>query len=235
MKKILAILFYSFFLTVGFTAEIHEAVFEGDSQKILDLINSGVDINAPREFDGYTPLHVAAYMGKTELVALLVDSGADVHAKNKSGETPLHWSAHIGDTESVLILVDNGADVNAKENRFHRTPMHETVYYISKNKGTNGNAKRLEVLNILIKKGANVNIRDKNGWAPLHQTSNLEAAKLLIDNGADVNIKNNYGITPLHIREHFKNTEMVEFLKRNGAKKKRSLFDLFSFFNEPVA
>jgi len=56
--------------------------------------------------------------------------------------------------------------------------------------------KNIDVVDILLKKGAKVNIKDKNGWTPLHYAVNehlMEISKLLLNYGADVNSKDSYG------------------------------------------
>ena len=91
----------------------------------------------------------------------------------------------------------------------------------------------------LIKKGANVNAKDKYGMTALHWVTVTAAdaddagaenvlmiAKLLIDNGADVNAKGDGGGTPLHTAASLRprahtNTELVaavvKLLIDNGA------------------
>ena len=57
-----------------------------------------------------------------------------------------------------------------------------------------------KTFNLLIKYGADVNSKDKEGNTPLHLKRNSKGiVKLLIENGADVNVKNNEGNTPLHL------------------------------------
>lgn len=81
---------------------------------------------------------------------------------------------------------------------------------------------------MLINAGADVNIQDKYGCAPIHtvalhgtlRESNLDFAKLLIANGADINIKDKNGATLLHyaLRDpEEKSTAMIELLIDNGA------------------
>ena len=68
---------------------------------------------------------------------------------------------------------------------------------------------------LLIRGGANVNVKDEHGWTPLHYaTSHIEVAKVLIDNGANVNAENKYGTTPLHFAG---STEVAKLLLDNGA------------------
>lgn len=60
------------------------------------------------------------------------------------------------------------------------------------------------IVDVLLKKGANPNIIDNNGFTPLYIAfnrgpENLKIIALLLQNGADPNIKSNYGYTVLHI------------------------------------
>ncbi len=59
---------------------------------------------------------------------------------------------------------------------------------------------QLNIINALIKEGADVNTKDQNGETPLHyaaQNGSTHIAKLLIANSAVVNAKNNNNETPL--------------------------------------
>ena len=53
----------------------------------------------------------------------------------------------------------------------------------------------------LVRRGADVNAKDKNGNTPLHRASNsggIENVKYLVEQGANVNAKDGFGATPLH-------------------------------------
>ena len=65
----------------------------------------------------------------------------------------------------------------------------------------------------LIKAGAQINIRDKNGATPLHWCSwnNDEAGmQVLLEAGADVDVKDYDGKTPLHDAAWKGNVETVQ-------------------------
>ena len=70
--------------------------------------------------------------------------------------------------------------------------------------------------------GADVNARDEEGRAPLHYAATKEVAELLIDKGADVNVKvasgPRQGGTPLDDAIKWKDTEIVDLLRKHGGK-----------------
>lgn len=72
----------------------------------------------------------------------------------------------------------------------------------------------------LLKRGANVNARNKSGTTPLLRATDLhrlDLIKLLIDSGADVDAKDNSGTMPLHIATLFSTQEIIELLIDGGA------------------
>ena len=71
----------------------------------------------------------------------------------------------------------------------------------------------------LLKQGANVNIKTKDGFTPLCIAANKgdkEIVKLLLANGADVNTKDKY--TPLHRSAYKGHKEIVKLLIRRSAR-----------------
>ena len=72
----------------------------------------------------------------------------------------------------------------------------------------------------LIKRGADINAKNKSGFTPLFLTvilDNVALAKLLISAGADVNAKNKFGITPLKYAVRRGHKEIEALLKQHGA------------------
>ena len=67
---------------------LHDAIKDGDKDRILELQQSGVDINTPNEF-GWTLLMSAAYNGDLNMVEKLLEAEADPSHKSIYGKTAL--------------------------------------------------------------------------------------------------------------------------------------------------
>jgi ankyrin repeat protein len=80
---------------------------------------------------------------------------------------------------------------------------------------------QLALSELLIKKGADIAIRDKFGVTPLHvvaKTDRIAIAELLISGSADINAKDtNSGFTPLDYAQDG-DEGMIEMLERHGGK-----------------
>ncbi len=86
------------------------AVFKGQTQLAIQLIDKGADVNKP----GWTPLHYAATAGNTELIKLLLENYAYIDAESPNKTTPLMMAAHYGTPSAVKLLLEEGADVSLK-------------------------------------------------------------------------------------------------------------------------
>ena len=78
----------------------------------------------------------------------------------------------------------------------------------------------IDQVNLLISKGADVNMKNRMGWSPLHtaiQNRRQAIVEPLIAKGANVNAKDNRGQTPLHVAVNLGQKEVVELLIAKGA------------------
>jgi uncharacterized protein len=80
----------------------------------------------------------------------------------------------------------------------------------------------LASVNAMLRAGADPNVQDDNGWAPLHFAAQINAAKmvdLLIVAGANVNIRDSNGNTPLStaVFNSRGNGDVIGLLRRAGA------------------
>ncbi|KAM7500597.1 hypothetical protein LguiA_025011 [Lonicera macranthoides] len=81
---------------------------EGDLEGIIELLDSGTDVNF-RDIDDRTALHVSACHGCIEVVELLLERGAEVDPKDRWGSTPLADAIHYKNHDVIKLLEKNGA------------------------------------------------------------------------------------------------------------------------------
>ncbi len=113
----------------------------------------------------------------------------------KNNPDLLARAAFMDYDKTAALLLDHGAEVNGKDPQSGITALHVAVQ--------RGNA---EIVRLLIKRGARVNIPDNAGDTPLHamalnynyRENHEQIIDILLRAGADINRKNNRGRTPLH-------------------------------------
>jgi len=131
-------------------------------------------------------------------------------------ETPipdvsLHTAVLTDNLEVIRQHIKAGSDLNVLESTRESTPLISAAAL-----------GRLEVAEILIDGGADINYKNADGSTALHTAIAFgwtEIAEILIDAGTDLNIKNNDGSTALHTAAFFCDVEIVAALLERGADK----------------
>jgi ankyrin repeat protein len=95
---------------VGAHLQLMSAALYGDTEKVKELINQGVDVNA-RTHEGRTALMFAVINMHAATVQTLLKLGADVNAQSEAGFTPLILAACSGNARIARALLNGGADV----------------------------------------------------------------------------------------------------------------------------
>ena len=223
--------------------ELYWAAYQGDLQKVRDLLAKGADINAATEI-GTTALMAAAQAGHLEVAQHLTDGGADIDAADARGNTALIAALLFGHSDIALFLIQQGANIRLC-NRSGLGPLHYVacngdlpVLGLLLKKGAELEASsrsgfnalmsatesgQLDAVKLLLAKGANINAVDENGNSPLLISLLLrhwDVAELLIESGADVLIQNREGITPWKAASVGKNNKTIRLLRDKGAKPK---------------
>ena len=111
--------------------------------------------------------------------------------------------------------MNKGADVN--ERVMGVTPLVEAVFY---------NAS-LDIVRLLLDKGAHINIDAGSGWKPIHyavNNGNANVVKLLLDRGADFSGMNGFGKTPLKMAEEKGLTVIARMLREAEENQYKKLY-----------
>lgn len=131
------------------------------------------------------PLIQASRINNTEIAKLLIDAGANVNIQiDYFGAMPLHCAALNSSIDVARMLIDAQANVNF-QNKDGETPLHWAArgrkpYEVN-------SKKKKETVQLLIDKGADVNVVDIIDLTPLDiafDYDNEDAAQLLINAGA---------------------------------------------------
>uniref|UniRef100_A0A8D8M7Q9 Ankyrin repeat protein RF_0381 n=1 Tax=Cacopsylla melanoneura TaxID=428564 RepID=A0A8D8M7Q9_9HEMI len=166
-----------------FLTDLCSEVYMNKTRNVEFLLNTGHNVNE-RLDNGRTALFIAIEGNYTPMTALLIHKGANVNVV-VDGHTPLHMACVSRQLEIVRLLLENKANVHAKA--FLGTPI------LSAFNGESSNpADLIDVVEVLIKHGANVNDKiESTGLMPLHfavRENNIKVVEFLIANKADVNI-----------------------------------------------
>ena len=102
------------------------------------------------------PKVLLTYENHVELFKEYLIIFGDLVQPNENGETLLHQAASLGYINIVRVLAAHGHDLNVK-NKYQETPLYLAVY--------NGN---LEIVEFLLSKNVNPNLKDRGGNTLLH-------------------------------------------------------------------
>ncbi len=106
---------------------------------------------------GRTPLMHAVLQGKDTEVKQLIESGTDVNIQDHDGFSALHFAAQNYQLASLKLLVEAGALIDAS-NKFGNTPLFIATFN-SRGRG--------EIIQLLLKNGANSGYKNKSGVSPI--------------------------------------------------------------------
>lgn len=224
-----------------------EAIDKQSGEDVInEVIKSGVDINA-RDSNGVPALVVA--IKKWDLCSFrkLLANGADANISDFRGNTPLSLCCSCRDSEFIKLLIKYGANVDGSKHPKSVPPLIQAVQsdsriakFLLRNRAnpnvfnpTTGDSplhlaickKDLDLIEVLIRCGANVAAQSNIGRTPLHASiyplESLEIAKTLVKNtlmnGLDINLVDSKGQTALHLACYSGSNAMISLLIDNGA------------------
>ncbi len=218
----------------GFTPLLFAAQY-GDAESAKLLIAAGADLKAAAS-DGTGALVIAAHVGQTGVAEVLLQAGADANAAG-AGYSALHVAAAAGDLAMAKALLDHGANPNVRQEKgsptkrvasghsMDRRMVGATPFVLAAHAG------HLEVMKLLIAKGADPSIPLKDGRSAVmvlasHGTVEgprspdpqaAEAIKLAVKLGTPVDQADLNGNTALHTAATLRRDVVVQALVDSGA------------------
>ncbi|XP_061907047.1 histone-lysine N-methyltransferase EHMT1-like isoform X1 [Entelurus aequoreus] len=215
---------------------------KGALQRVIHLLVEGKDPNFL--MDGQrrcSPLHAAAAGGHQEICHVLIQAGANLDIFNEDQRTPLMTACENNYLDTVKYLIRAGAAINHKDvmgftclHLASKLGHYDIVQHLLSRTSKYINCqddggwtpiswaiehKHIEVFNLLLSKGADVNIRDKEQnvclhWAALSGCA--EVAQALLDTQCDLNASNVHGDLPIHVAARENHFECVKLFLSRG-------------------
>ncbi|MFH4974570.1 hypothetical protein AB6A40_001279 [Gnathostoma spinigerum] len=201
----------------GLTA-LHQAVIDGKPDMVQFLCEQGANLNA-QDNEGWTPLHAAACCGNVEIVEYLCSRGADLSITTSDKELAVdlteeddcrlslekeHQRQGIDPDDcrnKEMQLMKNDAEQWIKEGIYPDRPHPRTGAYAIHVAAAKG---YIDVLALLIRAGADVSCKDRDGWTPLHAAAHWgerECISLLVESGASLTVLTNNGESVLDVAD----------------------------------
>lgn len=156
-----------------------------------------------------TSIFDATRNGDTSAINFLIKINPDtVNSTNQRGHTPLILATYHNQTQAVSHLIKNGANINYTFSQ--GSAIHGATY-----KGY------LEIVQILVDNGINIDIPDQNGTTPLIYATifnHIGIVKLLFGKGANINHKDNTGNSASDYAKSLQNKILIDLFKtyKNG-------------------
>lgn len=198
----------NYLLKNGAYCDIFTAIELDDRRRISYLLNSGENNQYTiSSYYKYSPIFFAIRGSKLKILEMLIDKGHDINFKNGFGETPLHYAVYHENIEAVKLLLQSGALF--LKNKKGNTPLSQSVY-----------ADNLNLVKLLIKYGADIRVRNNDGFSLLHLAASIKKSntlKYLIKLGLSVHSECKSGLTPIYCAIIWGNKENIEMLLKYGA------------------
>lgn len=192
---------------------LHLAVINGDTGKLDQILQSGVDINS-KDVNGKTALQLAVENANSHMFLELTKKGAKFDVKDSLGQTPLITASREGDVIIVNFLLQNGARLDVA-NQYGETALHKAA--------ERGHEEVVSLLLFSAKepKSDFIDIKNRSGRTALMLAArwgHKEIVAKLLDAGADINLQDINSYTALHFAATNGYDETISLLLGKNAK-----------------
>lgn len=138
-------------------SDIFSLILDGDLNGVKEITTKEKSVINLKDKLGRTPLMEAVIKGDLNIVKALLSAGANVNIHESSGWTALHFAAQAYSYEITKILLESSAEVDAIDNQ-GSTPLFRSLF---------GSKGRGEVIELLLRNGADRNKQNTSGNSPL--------------------------------------------------------------------
>ncbi|KAJ5438537.1 uncharacterized protein N7458_009535 [Penicillium daleae] len=198
------------------SASLLVASREGDIDDVKRLIREGANPDYREPVWGRSALSQAAEYDETAVVSHLLKNGVDpdmldingcADSQNNEGNTPLMWAIRNGHFGPFCALLEHGADPSkAADDKDRGGGLHFAA-----------ELDRIEMIEILLKKGTQINdcdnhYRQQTPLSSAAERGHLQSVRLLLDRGADPKSADVNGRQPLSWAAQNGHTQVVDCL-----------------------
>ncbi|OOG01023.1 hypothetical protein ASPCADRAFT_779 [Aspergillus carbonarius ITEM 5010] len=158
------------------------------------------------------PLHEAAREGKTQTAESLLSANPKLaNVKDDDERLPIHWAVAYNRFPIVELLISNKYFDPDVEDGSGWTPLMIAASL--------RNAEGDPIIDLLLKKGADVSTKSVSGQNALHfatSKANLSTVRTLIANKCSARVKDKRGQLPLHRAAAIGSTPIIKVLLEDG-------------------
>lgn len=194
---------------------LFNAVINGNLDMVEALVEAGADINfkgGNGDLTGLTPLITAAATGKEDIARYLISRGAKLNEVDDAGISAAGAAIATSNVDILKLLGDAGANLRQLQGSYRGPLIRDAARNVDAG---------AEMVQYLIRKGADVNQEDASGNTPLFHAAifgNTRVADLLLRAGADIDhLNSEEKITALYAAIIQEKPETAQFLIQKGA------------------
>ncbi len=182
--------------------QLEAQIENGNFEAVKTILTARPELaKAPTSYQ-ISALLLASYYKKQDIANLIASFRNDLN---------IYEACAVGKIDTVAYLIEQNSALVNEYSTDGFTPLGLACYF--------GHEK---ITQLLLLKGADVNLASKNGFNvfPIHSAvaaNNYNLTKLLLDQGAYPNVCQKAGLAPLHTAAQLGNIELIILLLEHGA------------------